>query len=384
METIIQFHDEEIESLELNSAADFSKLITMYLCGRRTECKLNNQEEKMVKSSLDSIRKNKMSFEQLNEVLLLMNQNRIGQDFFEYFFKINSITLDNCITLEELKEGIIQFRGYAMLRFGNFRFGFKELLSKNLLEIDETLKPFCDTSDDMETLFKQRPAKILDINSVDRELISYVGELSGRILSKEEEFWIKEAIKAKRNNDEEKFRELLEIKVQLNERKDAIAGVEKQALENSDVYLTWDCMDVYIATSMRNKWEYEETYDFIRAVFSDAKLQGLKLRYFDPTQSKCGNARDKGLIEGLMLKRSLCAIYMAQEGATMGKDSELAATLTQSKPVIAYVPEYNPKEFANKIATYPLDYFKTRLKILDVEGTFTESVCEEELRKVDK
>lgn len=348
----------------------------MYLCGRRTECKLSSQEERMVKSSLDSIRKNKMSFEQLNEVLLLMNQNRIGLDFFTYFFK------NDCITLQELKEGIVQFRGCAMLRFGNFRFGFKELLSKNEVEIDEILEPFSRKPDDIEPFFTQRPAKILDINSIDRELISYVGELSGRILGKEEDFWIKDAIKAKRKKDAKRFQELLSIKRQLNERKDAIAVVEKQALANSDVFLTWDCMDVYIATSMRNKWEYEETYDFIRAVFSDTKLQSLNLRYFDPTQSKCGNARDKGLIEGLMLKRSLCAIYMAQEGDTMGKDSELAATLSQSKPVIAYVPEYDQTEFARRIANFPLDYFRTRLKILDIEGALTE--CEEELSKVDK
>jgi hypothetical protein len=372
----MQFHDEEIEKLKLESVVDFNKLITVYLCGRRQECQLNKQEESMVKAALDNIRKNKMSFEQLNEVLLLMNQSRIGLDFFIYFSK------NDCVTLQELKECVVQFRGYAMLRFGNFRFAFKELLSKDEIEIGEILEPFSENSDDAEPFFTQRPAKILDISSIERDLISYIGELSGRILGKEEEFWIKEAEKAKQNNDKKKFRELLSIKRQLNTRKNAIAKVEKQAIANSDVYLTWDCMDVYIATSMRNKWEYEETYDFIRSVFSDAKLQSLKLRYFDPTQSKCGNARDKGLIEGLMLKRSLCAIYMAQEGDTMGKDSELAATLSQSKPVIAYVPEYDRKEFASKIANYQLDYFRTRLKILDVEGTLNE--CEEELSKVDK
>lgn len=332
----------------------------------------------MVKSSLDSIRKNKMSFEQLNEVLLLMNQNRVGEAFFQYFFKNNS-----SITLKELEEGIIHFRGYVMLRFGNFRFGFKELLSKNLLEIDETLMPFCEVSDELETRFKQRPAKILDINGIDRELISFVGELSGRILRKEEEFWIKEVLKAKRNKDKKKFQELLEIKAQLKDRKDAIKIVEEQALENANVYLTWDCMDVYIATSMRNKWEYQETYDFIRTIFNDSYLQQLNLRYFDPTQSKCNNAREKGLMEGLMLKRCLCAIYMAQEGDTIGKDSELAATLSQSKPVIAYVPQHDVSQYATKITNYPLDFFKTRLQILNAEGALNDSDCEAQLKKID-
>jgi hypothetical protein len=71
-----------------------------------------------------------------------------------------------------------------------------------------------------------------------------------------------------------------------------------------------------------------------------------------------------------MLKRALCTIYMAQESDTMGKDSELAATLAQSKPVIAYVPKYNSEEYSKKIENYPLDYFKKRLLVLDAEEIF--------------
>src|ERR1017187_8527142 len=40
----------------------------------------------------------------------------------------------------------------------------------------------------------------------------------------------------------------------------------------------------------------------------------------------------------LMLKRAQCTLYLAQESDTLGKDSELASTLAQGKPVIAYVP----------------------------------------------
>jgi hypothetical protein len=39
-----------------------------------------------------------------------------------------------------------------------------------------------------------------------------------------------------------------------------------------------------------------------------------------------------------MLKRATCTLYLAQESDTLGKDSELASTLAQGKPVIAYVP----------------------------------------------
>ena len=67
-------------------------------------------------------------------------------------------------------------------------------------------------------------------------------------------------------------------------------------------------------------------------------VDNLKLRYFDPTQSHLDFRIDKGLIEGLMLKRAACTVYMVQETDTFGKDSELASTLAQGKPVIAFIP----------------------------------------------
>jgi hypothetical protein len=333
----------------------------------------------MVRSALKKIQTNKMSFEQLNEILLLMNQNRITRDFFDYFFK------DDCITIEELKEGITKFRGYAMLCFGNFRFSFKELLSKDNSKIMETLEPFSKMPTELKDNFKYRPDKILDIKTIERDLTPFVGELTGRVLVKEEDFWVAQVQKVKRSRNKQvtDILELIEIRNQLDERKATIKKVEAQALENSEVYLTWDCMDVYIATSMRYTWEFQETYEFIKQVFSNSITEPLKLRYFDPTQSKCKNAREKGLIEGLMLKRCLCSIYMAQEGDTIGKDSELAATLSQSKPVIAYVPQHNEARYAEMIATYPLDFFKTRLQILNAQGTLNEGDCESKLQLIN-
>src|SRR4029078_1006660 len=70
-------------------------------------------------------------------------------------------------------------------------------------------------------------------------------------------------------------------------------------------------------------------------------LKEIPLRWFDPTQSYDENIIDKGILEGLMLKRAKCTIYMAQESDTLGKDSELASTLAQGKPVIAYIPFFS-------------------------------------------
>lgn len=128
---------------------------------------------------------------------------------------------------------------------------------------------------------------------------------------------------------------------------------------NHDLYLTYDHMDVYVATSMRREFDFWNVSRFIEKLFNSALLDDLNLRWFDPTQAYCRDRLDKGLVEGLMLKRAACTIYLAQEAETLGKDSELATTLAQGKPVIAYVPHQRDFktfcEYANEMTreVYP-------------------------------
>jgi hypothetical protein len=164
---------------------------------------------------------------------------------------------------------------------------------------------------------------------------------------------------------------------------DEIEGVRIKGLRNTDVYLTWDFMDVYVATSMRKRWECEDVAEFILKLFSDDRLRELKLRYFDPTQSDCTSRIDKGLVEALMLKRASCTVYLVQESDTLGKDSELASTLAQGKPVIAFVPNLNVNEYAQKIASLPLEFFKTRFRVLEAEGVFDDPDLKRELLNTD-
>jgi hypothetical protein len=98
-------------------------------------------------------------------------------------------------------------------------------------------------------------------------------------------------------------------------------------------------MDVYVATSMRDDADFLEQRKFIKEVFENPSVAPLKLRYFDPTLSYVDDRIRKGLIESLMLQRAAVTIYNAGAQDTMGKDSELAATLAQGKPVIVYVAE---------------------------------------------
>ena len=55
-------------------------------------------------------------------------------------------------------------------------------------------------------------------------------------------------------------------------------------LENTTAYLTADPIDVYVATSMREPWEYVTTAAAIDRVFQGS---AERLRYFDP-RAKAG------------------------------------------------------------------------------------------------
>jgi len=368
----MEFTETYITDLDLTeSPENVSHLIIKYLCGESIYPSLLEDDKILLKNLLIYVVEHGLNYSQFNELLLLLNQDIVTKDFFIFIFKKENINL------EELKYGIIYFRGFAMLCFGNFRFAYKTLYNKTKNEIEILLSPYCKKDCDLEKLFEERPIKMLEINKIPKYNTWLLGYVSGMIIEKEAEV-LRNKIRNAKNNEIEKFIKFSEYLQNYD-----IENVQKKAYINTDIYLTWDYMDIYIATSMRNEWEYEETYDFIQNVFNNESLTKLKLRYFDPTQSKCGNSRDKGLIEGLMLKRALCTIYLAQESDTMGKDSELAATLAQSKPVIAYVPKHIPEEYSKKIYKYPLKFFKKRFLILDAEEIFEDEKIDKKLKEFD-
>jgi hypothetical protein len=96
---------------------------------------------------------------------------------------------------------------------------------------------------------------------------------------------------------------------------------------------------------MRERHEFSAIKRITSQIFGHQAIRDLKLRWFDPTQAYCQDRIDKGLTEGLMLRRASCTIYLAQESDTLGKDSELASTLAQGKPVVAYIPDASNEYF---------------------------------------
>jgi hypothetical protein len=306
---------------------------------------------------------------QLNELLLLVNKDRMERPLFNYIF-------GDSATVGTIPQAIVRFQTIAMLRYGNFIYGYRTL--SRIADQDPFKKELGDLPTDVAGVasFRDRQKPLVDIAPISREDTSLVGYLSAGIISAElvrakfllEAFtqistvsW--EALsKSVTDLSTEKerptivaligryraaypvaaasdFKNYLEkVLPVLQERHEHLKKIQATAARNQDTYLTWDHMDVYFATSMRKPWEYEDLYDFVNALMNKPELSELNLRHFDPTQSYAEQRIDKGLVESLMLKRAKCTVYSVQDTDTLGKDSELAATMAQGKPVIAYVP----------------------------------------------
>ena len=366
----MKFKDFDIDQLNINEVEDFSLLIIHYLCGKQFNPDIIDESKRiLLEKIIKDLNSNYLNYEQFNEVLMLFNQDRISEDFFNYFFTGRKLTLDI------LKSGIVNFRGLSILNFGNFKFTYKKLSKRKESKIDKFLGKYTISSESLEKDYKNRPNPIISIKKINKENTWYLGYISSTLIEKESKY-LEDLLKE--CEDPEEFEPFSNILQKLDTE---IQENREMGNHNTNAYLIWDYIDVYIATSMRKNCDFEETFDIIQKTFSDQRIKELKLRYFDPTQSYCELNRDKGLIEGLMLKRANCTIYMVQESDTFGKDSELASTLAQKKPVIAFIPNYEKEELNVKLKNYPLDYIKERILIFKAEDVFNDLEILNELDK---
>lgn len=270
-----------------------------------------------------------IGYSQMNELLLLLGYDRISHAFFQYLVDGGtSYGPGASITSpEHLSEGVERFRKVALLMFGNVKYAFKTL-SQN----DEALEYYLELLEPIEESdFGLRHDPVLPIEEIAGEDTYYLGyliqgEISDRLRIDPSDRWALGA--------EKKRKSVVEV-----------------GMRNHEAYLASDHLDVYVATSMRAKHEYLMVNDLTRKIFRHESLAPLKLRWFDPTQAYCLDRIDKGLSEALMLKRAKCTVYFAQESDTLGKDSELASTLAQGKPVIAFVPSVGEREIEELLAT---------------------------------
>ncbi|MGA8145082.1 MAG: hypothetical protein WB987_14440, partial [Candidatus Acidiferrales bacterium] len=347
------FNESGISSINYLDPKTVYNLIVKELCGEKYHRAFNDSDQSHLSEFLGLADQEGLTYERFNELLLLLEQDRVSHPFYRFFF----CPVDP-LKLRDLTKCVINFRGYAMLRYGDFRFAYKDLSTKNYSDLAKALSSYCETPAVAEARYFDRPSGALRIERIDRDKTWCLGYIAG-IKHNKESLLLAENLTRSPNDAE-----LLCLAEHYGSLGDSIAAAKTKGRRNTDVYLTWDYMDVYVATSMRKQWEFEDVSDFVKNLFSDARLEKLNLRYFDPTQSDCASRIDKGLVEALMLKRASCTVYLVQESDTLGKDSELASTLAQGKPVIAFVPSLEIDEYSNKIKTYPLEFFKIRIRIL--------------------
>jgi len=264
-----------------------------------------------------------LGYSQLNELLLLFGLDRITHGFFRYLLDGETeyepgLAFDSA---DRLTAGVDRFRELAVLLYGNIKFGFKSLSQDNnlLQSVLTGLGPIPEAD------FKSRHRPILprhEIEAADAYLTGYLieRELRERLVNSPGD---QEALAVEARREE----------------------VVAQAKANQEAYLVSDHLDVYVATSMREKHEFSAIKRITSEIFNHQAIRELKLRWFDPTQAYCHDRVDKGLSEALMLRRASCTIYLAQESDTLGKDSELASTLAQGKPVVAYIPDVTDEYF---------------------------------------
>ena len=353
---------------------------------------------------------------QFNELLLLVNKDRLEPPFFEYFFT------RRC-RVKGIVAGIKRFQKTAMLRYGNFIWAYRTLsrkkdLSAFLLELGEFgIEPNLEIK-----RLKGRRSKLLEIDSVEREHTVLLGYLSSVGIAADKErcdfltrveatlgsrgtlHSLKSAVatfakpdarndlialidnfsKVKTTQSMTRFRRfLVESSGHIETNRITLESVRSTGQRNQEIYLTWDHMDIYFATSMRKAWEFRDLYGFIQQLMSTRRLKELKLRYFDPTQSYSFYRINKGLLEALMLKRAKCTVYSVQDTDTLGKDSELAATLAQGKPVIAYVPEVDIQKRAAELSREEPTTILERLNfVLYADESFNRSVSSDDYQFV--
>jgi hypothetical protein len=337
-----------------------------------------------------------LSREQFNQLLVLSSEAGLSAGFFEYywltaprhtydvraihFFEPEFERAQAIGSLSHLRWGLNRFYVDALLYFGNVRSAYRRLRE---MTRDEIAGFFEHYRYDTDALIGRGPALPLrPIAKDDRYLISEMAckTLDGDSGSSGLEHVLRTAyqrrvaagqtasISVRQLLDDAPVAEKAQLTfaadelladelVDLADLEAKIATIVQKfnaargaALQNTKLYLSMvEDLDVYVATSMRNRDDFREMANFCEQVFGSSTLSDLNVRYFDPTMSAAEGHEDKGLIECLMVKSAKVLIYSAGSRESYGKDAEAAMALTQGKPVIVYCPDESRRQLYREV-----------------------------------
>ncbi|MFZ1989936.1 MAG: hypothetical protein WAW96_09215 [Alphaproteobacteria bacterium] len=187
-----------------------------------------------------------LGYSQLNELLLLLGFDRITHSFFQFLVsgKVQYEIGAAIKTFDQLSAGVDRFRELGLLMYGNIKFAFKALSADDDLlgEKLEQNKPL-----DLAR-FQARHDPIRPIEPIAPDQTYYLGYLIERQL--------RDKLKANPADA-----------AALAEEQKRKALVETGKV-NQEAYLASDHLDVYVATSMRQRHEYVAVNRLANQIFS--------------------------------------------------------------------------------------------------------------------
>jgi hypothetical protein len=363
---------------------------------------INEKTPEEVFERLIDVSNRPLSKVQLNQLLSFGHEAPVSDDFYQYYwlttpedhpypvrklpgFAPAFLQKDNKTigSIEHLVWGLYRLFVDGLLYFGNVRTAYRKLRSLTSAEI----MAFFEQKRTSTSLIKDRgpalPLKTIPMD--DRYLISEMacksygdsetpGQLKDALINafqahralSEGKVTVRELLTNKLNIEysgrefeflfsaDDVLDETVESEVDLEQKYDRIAArfniARNSALQNTRYYLSMvNDLDVYVATSMRNRQDFRKMARTCDQIFADSRLKELQLRYFDPTLSAATGHEDKGLIECLMVKCAKVLVYCAGEKESYGKDAEAAMALSLGKPVIFYCDEKQRSRFYKEV-----------------------------------
>jgi hypothetical protein len=350
---------------------------------------------------IKAIGTNPLGRAQLNQLLHLCHEPGVSDGFFHYYwlscpeshpyevdkvpgFSTRILTGDLLQSQEHLKWGLYRLYVDALLFFGDVRIAFNKLRTLSAKQLEEL---FQSKRFDTQGMIRRGPAiSLINIARDNRYLISEMACKSHVALgggqSDLKAFLLEafsshaatgggkvtirklfEQVFANKNQDRQAeflfsaddiLDEEVETMAQISEKYEKVVKLfevaRRGALKNTDYFLSMvNDLDIYVATSMRDRSDFRKMADFCEKVFRASSLKHLTLRYFDPTVSAADGHEDKGLIECLMVKSAKVLVYCAGKRDSFGKDAEAAMALSLGKPVIFYCDEAERQRFFSEV-----------------------------------
>lgn len=365
---------------------------TLGLCfpGSFSGATLKNPDAGQIMGRLLKLEEDPIDVTHFNQLLHLVHEAGCTRGFFRYYFltvpdshsyPVRKVTehlpaLDDrgISSLEQLEWGLRRFYTDALLYFGNIRSAYRDFRKMTFEELQDHFSSRRVPSDVLASRGKVLPFKKIPVD--DRYLIAELAckaysspSAEGRLLIEQllVEAYRKQGSRPLTagvlfDKDSAMAREDPQTQLMLDfaadefrddyleDEGDIHGRIEKiyqrfedarqLALDNTRLFLSVvNELDVYVATSMRNRDDFRNMARDCDYIFHQPQLKRFRLRYFDPTISAAEGHEDKGLIECLMVKCCRALLYFAGTGDSFGKDAEVAMAMSLGRPVVILCPD---------------------------------------------